>query len=162
LGLQGPSVAVDTACSTSLVAVHLACESLWSGATTLALAGGTNVILLPHGGVGFSQAKALAPDGRCRFGDARANGFVRSGGIGVVVLKPLARARADGDRVYAVIRGGAVNNDGQSGGLLMAPARPGQEAVLREAYRNAGLSPSQVHYVEAHGTGTSVGDPVEL
>jgi acyl transferase domain-containing protein/acyl carrier protein len=162
LGLQGPSVALDTACSTSLVAVHLACQSLWSGECTLALAGGVNVILLPEPGIGFSRAGALAPDGRCKFGDARANGFVRSEGAGVVVLKPLSQAVADRDPVYAVIRGSAVNNDGRSGGLLMAPSRAGHEAVLREAYRSAGVSPGQVHYVEAHGTGTSVGDPIEL
>lgn len=162
LGLEGPSVAVDTACSTSLVATHLACQSLLRGESDLALAGGSNLILLPEAGIGFSQAKALSPDGRCKFGDARANGFVRSDGVAVVVLKALSRARADGDRIYAVIRGSAVNNDGRSGGLLMAPSRLGQEGALREAYRNAGVSPSRVQYVEAHGTGTSVGDPIEL
>jgi acyl transferase domain-containing protein len=104
----------------------------------------------------------LAPDGRCKFGDSRADGFVRSEGAGMVVLKPLSSALADGDDVYAVIRGSAVNNDGDSGGLLITPSRPGQEAVFEEAYRSAGVSPGEVQYVEAHGTGTSVGDPVEM
>ena len=161
LGFQGPSVVVDTACSSSLVAVHLACQSLWSGESSLALAGGVNLVLLAAASVGFCRAQMLSPDGRCKAFDARANGFVRSDGVGVVVLKPLSKARADGDPIYAVIRGGAINNDGQSGGYLMTPSRPGQEAVLREAYRNAGVSPADVQYVETHGTGTSAGDPVE-
>ena len=153
---------VDTACSTSLVAVHLACQSLNSGESTVAIAGGVNLIFGPEPYIAFSMAQMLAPDGRCKFGDSRADGFVRSEGAGVVVLKPLSAALADGDRVYAVIRGSAVNNDGDSGGLLMTPSRPGQEAVFEEAYRSAGVSPGEVQYVEAHGTGTSVGDPVEM
>jgi acyl transferase domain-containing protein len=162
LGLQGPSMTVDTACSTSLVAVHLACQSLLSGESTVALAGGVNLIFGPEPYIAFSLAQMLAPDGRCKFGDSRADGFVRSEGAGMVVLKPLSSALADGDDVYAVIRGSAVNNDGDSGGLLMTPSRPGQEAVFEEAYRSAGVSPGEVQYVEAHGTGTSVGDPVEM
>ncbi len=162
LGLQGPSMTVDTACSTSLVAVHLACQSLHSGESTVALAGGVNLIFSPKPYMAFSSAQMLASDGRCKFGDSRADGFVRSEGAGVVVLKPLSAALADADTVYAVIRGSAVNNDGDSGGLLMTPSRPGQEAVFEEAYRSAGVSPGEVQYVEAHGTGTSVGDPVEM
>ena len=162
LGFQGPSLSIDAACSSSLVATHLACQSLWTGECAMALAGGSNLILVPEISMGFSRAAMLAPDGRCKFGDASADGFVRSDGIGVVVLKPLSMAQADGDPVYAVILGCAVNNDGNSGGLLMTPSQKGQEAVLREAYRNAGISPSAVQYVEAHGTGTSVGDPIEL
>ncbi len=161
LGLQGPSVSVDTACSSSLVAVHLACQSLRSGECTMALAGGVNLILQPHANIAFSRAQMVAPDGRCKAFDASANGFVRSDGVGVVVLKPLSLAQADRDLIYAVIRGSAVNNDGRSGGLLMTPSRAGQEEVLREAYRNASVSPGRVQYVEAHGTGTSVGDPIE-
>ncbi len=161
LGLQGPSATLDTACSTSLVTVHLACQSLWSGESALALAGGVNLILSPEPYVGFCQARMLALDGRCKFGDARADGFVRSEGAGLIVLKPLRQALADGDSIYAVIRGTAVNNDGDSGGLLMTPSRAGQEAVFRAAYRDAGISPGEVRYVEAHGTGTSVGDPIE-
>jgi acyl transferase domain-containing protein len=162
LGLQGPSMTVDTACSTSLVAVHLACQSLYSGESTVALAGGVNLIFGPEPYIAFSRAQMLAPDGRCKFGDSRADGFVRSEGAGMVVLKRLSSALADGDPIYAVIRGSAVNNDGDSGGLLMTPSRPGQEAVFEEAYRSAGISPGEIQYVEAHGTGTSVGDPVEM
>ena len=161
LGLEGPSVVVDTACSTSLVAVHLACESLRSGESMLALAGGTNLVLRPEPSIGFCQAQMLARDGRCKAFDARGDGFVRSDGVGIIVLKRLADALADHDPIYAVIRGSAVNNDGRSGGLLMTPSRAGQEAVLREAYKNSGISPGQVQYVETHGTGTSVGDPIE-
>lgn len=159
-GLRGPSIAVDTACSASLVAVHLACQSLGYGESTLAVAGGVNLILSPNSTISYSKLGAVAPDGRCKVFDARANGIVRSEGAGVVVLKPLSRALADGDPIYAIIRGSAVNNDGRTNGLT-APSRQAQEAVLREAYRQAGLSASQVQYVEAHGTGTSLGDPIE-
>ena len=161
LGLEGPSVVVDTACSTSLVAVHLACQSLRNGESVLALAGGANLVLLPEPSIGFCQAQMLASDGRCKAFDARGDGFVRSDGVGIIVLKRLRDAVASNDPIYAVIRGSAVNNDGRSGGLLMTPSRAGQEAVLREAYRDSGIAPSQVQYVEAHGTGTSVGDPIE-
>jgi phthiocerol/phenolphthiocerol synthesis type-I polyketide synthase C len=158
--LRGPSLAVDSACSSSLVAVHLACRSLWSGEATLALAGGVNLILSPTITVNFSKAGFMAPDGRCKAFDASANGYVRSEGAGVVVLKPLGRALADGDPVYAVIRGTAVNQDGHTNGLT-APNRHAQEAVLREAYRRAGVVPGAIQYVEAHGTGTALGDPIE-
>jgi phthiocerol/phenolphthiocerol synthesis type-I polyketide synthase C len=162
LGLRGPSVTVDTACSSSLVAVHLACQSLWSGEAGLAIAAGANVILQPHITTAYSLAGMLAADGRCKFGDARADGYVRSEGVGVVVLKPLAQARADGDPIHAVILGSAVNNDGHTGGSLGTPGRAGQEDLLRAAYRRAGIAPTEVQYVEAHGTGTRAGDPVEL
>ena len=162
LGLQGPSMTIDTACSSSLVAVHLACRSLQSGECSLALAGGVNLILQPHHSLGFSRANMLAPDGRCKFGDATADGFVRSEGAGVIILKPLSAALADRDRIYALIRGSAVNNDGRSSGFLMTPGQGGQEAVVRAAYRDAGVSPALVKYIEAHGTGTSVGDPIEV
>jgi len=160
LDLRGPSLAVDTACSSSLVAVHLACASLWRGESTLALAGGVNVILSPMVTVNFTKSGFMSPDGRCKAFDARADGYVRGEGAGVVVLKPLARAVADGDPIYAVIRGSAVNQDGRSNGLT-APNPRAQEAVLEEAYRRAGVSPGQVQYVEAHGTGTLLGDPIE-
>ncbi|MBE1533916.1 type I polyketide synthase [Actinomadura algeriensis] len=162
LDLRGPSMVVDAACSSSLVAVHLACQALRRGEADFALAAGANVLLDPGISVAFSQGGMLAPDGRCKAFDAAADGFVRSDGFGVVVLKPLARALTDGDRVYAVIRGSAVNNDGRSGAAQGAPGRPGQERVLRDAYADAGVAPSRVAYVEAHGTGTPVGDPVEL
>ena len=157
---RGPSIAIDTACSSSLVAVHQACNSLRSGESTLALAGGVNLILSPAITINFTKAGAMAPDGRCKAFDARADGYVRSEGAGVVVLKPLSRALADRDPIYAVIRGTAVNQDGRSNGL-MAPNPQAQEAVLREAYRRAEVSPGDVQYVEAHGTGTLLGDPIE-
>lgn len=162
LGLEGPSLTVDTACSSSLVAVHLACQSLRRNECSLALAGGANIILQPHISIAYSQSRMMAPDGRCKFGDSGANGYVRSEGAGIVVLKPLSKALTDGDPIYAVIRGSAVNNDGRTSGYMTTPSRAGQEKLLRLAYRDAGLSPSEVRYVEAHGTGTTAGDPVEL
>nr|AXN93621.1 PuwB [Symplocastrum muelleri NIVA-CYA 644] len=159
--LTGPSMAVDTACSSSLVAVHLACQSLWNGESTLALAGGVNMLLSPWLTVTFAKAGFLAPDGRCKAFDSRANGYVRSEGGGVVVLKPLSQALAEGDRIYAVIRGSAVNQDGRSNGLT-APNPQAQEAVIREAYHQAIVSPAHIQYIEAHGTGTKLGDPMEL
>ncbi|MBI3361099.1 MAG: AMP-binding protein, partial [Chloroflexi bacterium] len=157
---RGPSVAIDTACSSSLVATHLACRSLWSGDADLALAGGVNLILSPTITISFTKAGLMAPDGRCKAFDARADGYVRGEGAGVVVLKPLSRALADGDRIYAVIRGSAVNHDGRTNGL-MAPSGPAQEDVLRRAYASAGVSPGRVGYVETHGTGTFLGDSIE-
>lgn len=161
LNARGPSLALDTACSGSLVAIHLACQSLCSGESTLALAGGVNVILEPDSDIFFSRAGALSPDGRCKTFDSRANGIVRAEGAGLVVLKRLSQALADGDHIYAIIRGSAVNHDGRSNGL-MAPNGEAQEAVLREAYRRAGINPAQVQYIEAHGTGTPLGDPIEV
>ncbi len=161
-GLQGPSLTLDTGCSSSLVAVHLACQSLWNGETDFALAGGANAILEPFVTIAYSQSQMMAPDGRCKFGDARADGYVRSDGAGIVVLKPLSKAVADGDPIYATILGSAVTNDGRGSGFMTTPARDGQEAMLRQAYRSAGVSPGEAQYVEAHGTGTRAGDPVEL
>lgn len=160
--LRGPSLTVDTACSSSLVAVHLACESLWSAESEIAIAGGVNLVLLPELSMPFSRAGMLALDCRCRFGDARASGFTRSDGIGVVMLKRLSNAKADRDCIYAMILGSAINNDGRSSGLLATPGREGQQEVLRKAYLNAGVSPAVVEYIEAHGTGTGVGDPIEI
>jgi phthiocerol/phenolphthiocerol synthesis type-I polyketide synthase B len=162
LGLRGPSMTLDTACSSSLAAVLLAARSIRDGDSTLALAGAVNIILQPHISIAYSQARMMAPDGRCKFGDVSGDGYVRSEGAAVVVLKDFDRAVADGDRIYAVIRGGAVNNDGSSSGSLGRPSRIGQEELLRSAYRDAGIAPSHLGYVEAHGTGTRVGDPVEL
>ncbi len=162
LGLRGPSLTLDTACSSSLVAVHLASRALQSGDCELALAGGVNLILQPHIHLAYSQSRMMAPDGRCKFGDASGDGYVRSEGAALVVLKRLDRALADGDRIYAVIRGSAVNNDGRSSGVLGRPSRIGHEELLRSAYADAGVAPRDVGYVEAHGTGTRAGDPVEI
>lgn len=158
---RGPSVAVDTACSSSLVAVDLACASLGRGECDLAIAGGVNALLSPWGSIYFTKASLMSPTGRCKPFDASADGIVRGEGAGVVVLKRLADAIADGNAIYAVIRGTAVNQDGRSNGLT-APNRWSQEAVLRTAYERAGISPGAVQYVEAHGTGTPLGDPLEV
>jgi acyl transferase domain-containing protein/acyl carrier protein/protein-L-isoaspartate O-methyltransferase len=158
---HGPSIAIDTACSSSLVAIHLACQAIRAGECEVALAGGVNALLRPEGNIGFSKASMLAPDGRCKSFDARANGYVRSEGAGIIVLKPLSRALADGDPVYAVVLGTLVNQDGRTPGLAL-PNRAAQELMLREAYQRAQVAPEQIHFIEAHGTGTVVGDPIEL
>lgn len=160
--LRGPSISLDTACSSSLVAVHLACQSLRAGETGLALAAGVNLKLTADEDVLLSQVRMLAPDGRCKFGDASANGFAPSDGVGVVVLKRLADALADGDRVRGVILGSAVSNDGASSGSLLAPSVEGHVQMLRWAYDNAGVAPCDVDFVEAHGTGTPMIDPIEF
>jgi phthiocerol/phenolphthiocerol synthesis type-I polyketide synthase B len=162
LGLRGPSLTIDTACSSSLVALHLAVRSIRSGESNMALAGGANIILQPHINIAYSQSRMMSADGRCKFGDASGDGYVRSEGVALVVLKSLDRAVADGDRIYAVIRGSAINNDGRSSGSMGTPSQIGQEELLRSAYRDAGLSGGDVDYVEAHGTGTRAGDPVEF
>jgi acyl transferase domain-containing protein len=161
LGLQGPSISVDTACSSSLVAIHDAIRSLRSGECRMALAGGVNALLSPDVTMTLSKAKMMAPDGRCKAFDASADGFVRSEGCGVVALKRLADAQADGDNILAVIRGSAINQDGRSNGLT-APHGPSQVAVIRAALSDAGLASADVSYVECHGTGTSLGDPIEV
>ncbi len=161
LGLLGPSLSVDTACSSSLVAVHLACQSLRRGESSLAIAGGVNFILLPELTINFSRARMMAADGRCKTFDAAADGYVRGEGCGVVVLKRLSDAMANGDRVLAVVRGSAVNQDGRSGGFT-APSELSQQALIRRALAEASVEPSAIGYVEAHGTGTSLGDPIEM
>ncbi|MGC7102890.1 beta-ketoacyl synthase N-terminal-like domain-containing protein, partial [Amycolatopsis lurida] len=160
LGARGPSLVVDTGQSSSLAAVHLACESIITGEADLAIAGGVNLNLAYDTTVSLSRLGALSPDGRCYTFDARANGYVRGEGGGLVLLKPLAAAIADGDRVHCVIRGSALNNDG-GGDALTAPSRVAQEDVLRRAYAAADVDLASVHYVELHGTGTPLGDPVE-
>ncbi len=161
LGLRGPCMAVDTACSSSLVATHLAVQALRSGECDLALAGGANVILSPEMMVSLTKAHMLAPDGRCKTFDARADGFARSEGCGMVALKRLSAALADGDRVFAVIRGSAVNHGGVSSGFTV-PNKLAQAALIRDALKDAGVEPAQIGYVETHGTGTSLGDPIEV
>ena len=161
LGLLGPSMAVDTACSASLVSVHLACQALRTGEVDLAIAGGVNVMLDADMSVIFSQAGMMAVDGRCKTFDARADGYVRGEGCGLIVLKRLSDALHDGDPVQAVIAGSAVNQSGCSNGLT-APSRVAQVAVVRRALAQAGIAPTQVGYIEAHGTGTALGDPIEI
>lgn len=157
---RGPSVAVDTACSSTLVAVHQAVRDLRSGDADLALAGGVNMLLAPAGSLGFDAVGAFAKDGHIKAFSSDADGMIRSEGAGLVVLKRLADAERDGDTIYAVVKGTAINNDGRSNGLL-APNLDAQADVLRRAYRDAGIVPSTVDYVEAHGTGTLIGDPIE-
>ncbi|PSM40186.1 hypothetical protein C6Y14_25985 [Streptomyces dioscori] len=160
LGLRGPSMTVDAAQASALVAVHLAAETLRTGQAELALAGGVNLNLVPESAAAVAGFGGLSPDGRCFTFDARANGYVRGEGGGAVLLKPLARALADGDRVHAVIRGSAVNNDGATDGLTV-PSPAAQSEVIRLACRRAGVAPEALQYVELHGTGTRVGDPLE-
>ncbi|MBO3463651.1 type I polyketide synthase, partial [Aetokthonos hydrillicola] len=161
LGLQGPNIQLDTACSSSLLTVHLACQSLRSKECNLALAGGVNLILWPVSTIGRCSLRALAPDGRCKTFDASADGYGQGEGCGMVVLKRLSDAIADGDSILAVIKGSAVNHDGPSSGLTV-PNKMAQKEVIQQALQNARIEPNQVSYVEAHGTGTSLGDPIEL
>jgi myxalamid-type polyketide synthase MxaD len=159
--LQGPSVAIDTACSSSAVAIHQACTAIRRGEVDMAIAGGVNVILSPAVTMNFVQAGVMASDARCKtFSDA-ADGYVRAEGVGVVVLKPLTRAIADGDRIYAVVLGGAVNHGGRTNGLL-SPSGQAQARALEAALRDAGVKPRDLDYIEAHGTGTFIGDPIEV
>ncbi|CAM3417636.1 type I polyketide synthase [Parendozoicomonas haliclonae] len=161
LNLKGPNLPVDTACSSSLVATHLACQSLRQNECDLALAGGVNIILEPRGSAYFSTVNALSPSGHCHsFGEA-ADGFVRSEGCVLLLLKRMKDALGDGDKIEAVITGSAVNQDGRSQGIT-APNGPAQQTVIRQSLSASGLSPEQVGYVEAHGTGTELGDPIEV
>ncbi len=157
--LRGPSVAIDSACAASLASVHAACQSLWLGETTLTLAGGVNLMLSPDANIMLSKAGVLSPEGHCKTLDARADGFVRGEGAGIVVLKPLSQVTPS-DRVYALIRGTATNHNGRNE-WIMATNPAAQEAVLRQAYQRAGIDPAEVDYVELHGTGLPKGDPIE-
>jgi acyl transferase domain-containing protein/acyl carrier protein/SAM-dependent methyltransferase len=161
LNLRGPSEAIDTACSSSLVAIHRAVQAIRSGACEMAIAGGTNVLLSPTLTIAGSKAGMLSPDGRCKTFDRGANGYVRGEGVGAVLLKPLSRALADGDYVYALVRGTAENHGGHAASLT-APNPVAQAEVIVEAYDRAGVHPADVSYIEAHGTGTSLGDPIEI
>ncbi|TMQ03947.1 MAG: polyketide synthase, partial [Deltaproteobacteria bacterium] len=161
MGFTGPAVAVDTACSSSLVAVHLASQALRLGECDVAVAGGVNLILSPRSTRLVKETRALAPDGLCKTFDARANGFTRGEGCGIVVLKRLDHALRDGDHVHAVIRGSAVNQDGRSSGFT-APNVLAQTALIEAALADAGLTAADIGLVEAHGTGTALGDPIEM
>ena len=160
--LRGPDISVNAACGSSLVAVHLATRSLRSGECSVALAGGVNVIVRHEITQAFSRSQMLSRDGRCKFGDAGADGFVRSDGVGMLVLKRLSDAQRDGDRILAVIRGTAMANDGRGSGLLATPSAAGQRQAMLDALADAGFDPMTVDLVEAHGTGTRAGDPVEI
>jgi amino acid adenylation domain-containing protein len=160
-GLQGPAIAVDTSCSASLAALHLACKSLRSGEISLALCGGVNIICAPETNIALSKAHMLAPDGRCKTFDERADGYARGEGCGMVVLRRLSDALANDERVLGVILGTASNQDGRSGGLTV-PNGLAQEAVIRAALVDAGITARDIDYIEAHGTGTSLGDPIEV
>ncbi|GHH83872.1 polyketide synthase [Streptomyces sulfonofaciens] len=161
LDLQGPSMVVDTACSSSLVAVHLACQSLRQHESDLAVAGGVHLVLSPITTMAHAKGLPLAPDGRCKTFDASADGYTRGEGVGAIVCKRLSDAQADGDRIWAVIRGTAVNQDGRTNGLT-APSGWSQKAVIAQALRNARMTASDVTLIEAHGTGTALGDPIEV
>ncbi len=158
--LKGPSASVDTACSSSLVATEMACNAIWSGVSDFAIASGTNALLDPGVFINFSKANMMSPTGRIRTFDANADGYVRGEGAGAVVIKPLSKAVADGDHVYAVIRATCVNQDGQTS-TITVPSAEAQADMLAEACRRAGLTPADIDFVESHGTGTPVGDPIE-
>ncbi|MEM9492250.1 MAG: polyketide synthase, partial [Myxococcota bacterium] len=158
--LRGPSVPMDTACSSALTALHYACRAIWEGDAEGAIAGGVNLMLKPEPTMGFSKGGYLSPDGECRAFSDHANGYVRSEGVGAVILERLSDALAAGRQIYAVIRGSRLNQDGRSLGMTM-PSQDAQQAMLEQAYRDAGVDPAAVTYVEAHGTGTQAGDPVE-
>lgn len=160
LNLTGPSIAMDTACSSALTAVHVACEHILAGRCKTAMAGGVTVMITPDGFIGFSQAGMLSPEGKCKAFDASADGFVRGEGAGMVLMKRVSDAIADGDPIYAVIVGSAVNQDGHTNGISL-PSPEAQARLVRDACVDAGVAPSQIGYVEAHGTGTAVGDPIE-
>jgi acyl transferase domain-containing protein/acyl carrier protein len=161
LGLQGPNMAIDTACSSSLVAVHVACRSLRNGECDMALAGGVNLILSPEISIFLTQTHALSPDGRCKTFSADADGYGRGEGCGIVVLKRLSAAQADGDPILTIVRGSALNHDGHSNGLTV-PNGTAQRNLLRAALEDAQVKPEMVDYIETHGTGTSLGDPIEV
>ena len=160
LNLRGPSVAMDTACSSALTAVHAACEHIRAGRGDVALAGGVTVMITPGGFIGFSQAAMLSPEGRCAAFDASASGFVRGEGAGMVLLKRLSKAIADGDPIQGVILGTSINQDGHTNGISL-PSPEAQTRLVQDACKDAGIAPEQIGFVEAHGTGTAVGDPIE-
>jgi len=162
LNLKGPSINIQTACSTSLVAVHLACQGLLGGECDMAVAGGVSVDVPVKSGYRYEEGMIFSPDGHCRAFDAAAAGTVPGNGCGIVLLKRLSEAIRDGDPVYAVIKGSAINNDGAVKVGYTAPSVDGQVAVIREAMAVADAAPETISYIEAHGTGTPLGDPIEF
>ena len=161
LDLHGPAMAIETACSSSLYATHLACQSLLQGECDIALAGGVSLLISPDMTITFSQARMLSVAGRCQTFDAKADGYVRGEGCGMIVLKRLSDALGHGDNILALIRGSAINHDGFSNGIT-APNGLAQQEVIRQALKNAGVAPQEISYIEAHGTGTALGDPIEI
>ncbi|HCX22475.1 MAG: short-chain dehydrogenase [Flammeovirgaceae bacterium] len=159
--LKGPSVSIDTACSGSLVAVHLACHSIWDGSADAAFAGGVNIIINPESTLMMSKGNFLSPDGYCKSFDERANGYVRSEGVGVVYLKALDKALGDGNKIYGIIRSTVCNSDGFTSEGFTVPSETSQTKMLGDAYKQAGIDTDRLQYIEAHGTGTPVGDPIE-
>ena len=159
--LKGPSLTIDTACSSSLVATHYACQSIWNGESEMALVGGVNVMMSPQPFVVMSKGQFLSKHSRCKSFDSDAGGYVRGEGGGVVVLKSYDKAIEDGDRIYALINGTGVNQDGQTNGITV-PNKDSQVALMRKIYKENGISSKDIDYVEAHGTGTPVGDPIEF
>ncbi len=159
--LKGPSLTIDTACSSSLVATHYACQSIRSGESEMALVGGVNIMTSPYTFISMSKGQFLSKHGRCKTFDSDAGGYVRAEGGGVVVLKPLEKAIADGDRIYALINGSGVNQDGQTNGITV-PSKDSQKALIRKVYAQGGVESKDIDYVEAHGTGTPIGDPIEF
>lgn len=158
--LRGPSVAMDTACSSALTALHAACEHIWTGRGDVAMAGGVTVMITPGGFIGFSQASMLSPEGRCAAFDASASGFVRGEGAGMVVLKRLSKALEDGDPIHGIVLGTSTNQDGHTNGISL-PSPEAQARLVVDACKDAGVDPAHIGFVEAHGTGTAVGDPIE-
>ena len=161
MGLRGPSLSIDTACSSSLVSIHLAAKSLNAYECDMAIAGGVNAIVSPEITIALSKTKMMALDGKCKAFDERANGYVRSEGCGVVILKRLKDAIKDCNNIICVIRGSSVNHVGRSNGLS-APSGTAQREVIEQALHFANVKPSEIDYVETHGTGTLVGDPIEI
>ena len=159
-GFEGPCIAVDTACSSSLTALQIACQSLKNNQSDAVVVGGINLMLTPAPNIGFSKLQATSPEGHCKPFDDSADGYGRSEGAGVIIIKRLEDAERDNDKIFGVIRAAAINQDGKSNGLT-APSGAAQEKVIRKALKEAGIDADMVSYVETHGTGTKLGDPIE-
>lgn len=159
--LKGPSISMDTACSSSLVATHVACQSIWNNESKIAIVGGVNIMTKPENSILMSKGKFLSKHSRCKAFDSDAGGYVRGEGAGIVILKSLNSALEDGDRIYALIKGSGINQDGQTNGITV-PNESSQKELIRNVYAKYNVDSKMIHYVEAHGTGTPVGDPIEF